>query len=133
MSTPQYIVTDKLADIKFNIKNATVISARQYLTEPEFAQLKSAKVFNLCKSYRYQSKGYYVSLLAQARNHRVMPDTITIQDMKDQKIAKFYSDEIDELIQKRLKHIKSDNFKLSVYFGKNISEQYKKMHPEIVW
>jgi len=124
MSTPQYIVTDKLADIKFNIKNATVISARQYLTEPEFAQLKSAKVFNLCKSYRYQSKGYYVSLLAQARNHRVMPDTITIQDMKDQKIAKFYSDEIDELIQKRLKHIKSDNFKLSVYFGKNISEQY---------
>ncbi|GAB4021320.1 MAG: RimK family protein [Bdellovibrio sp.] len=124
MSTPLYVVTDKLADIKFNLKNAKVISARQYLTDPEFAGLKSAKVFNLCKSYRYQSKGYYVSLIAQARNHRVIPDALTIQDMKDQKIAQFFSDEIDELIQKRLKHIKSEKFTISVYFGKNISEQY---------
>ena len=29
-----------------------------------------AKVFNLCRSYRYMSSGYYVSLLAGARGHR---------------------------------------------------------------
>jgi glutathione synthase/RimK-type ligase-like ATP-grasp enzyme len=124
MKGPHFIVVEKPDAMKLKIKNAEVISARRYLTDPTFANLESARIFNLCKSYRYQSKGYYVSLLAQARKHKVIPDTQTIQDMKDQKIAETYSLELDELIQKKLKKIKSDKFTISIYFGKNTATQY---------
>ena len=52
------------------IPDAEVVSARQYLTDPGFVDLRHARVFNLCRSYAYQSVGYYVSLLAAARGHR---------------------------------------------------------------
>ena len=55
------------------IPDAEVVSARQYLTDPGFVDLRHARVFNLCRSYAYQSVGYYVSLLAAARGHRPLP------------------------------------------------------------
>ncbi|MBN8219247.1 MAG: RimK-like ATPgrasp N-terminal domain-containing protein, partial [Spirochaetes bacterium] len=47
------------------IPGVPVVAARDYLQDPSWAQRRHAKVFNLCKSYRYQSTGYYVSLLAE--------------------------------------------------------------------
>ena len=58
------------------------VAARTYLSDQSFLGLKGAKVFNICRSYRYQSIGYYVSLLAEARNHKPVPNITTIQDMK---------------------------------------------------
>ena len=40
---------------------------------------KNLRVFNLAGSYRYQSRGYYVSLLAEARGHKVIPGVKTIR------------------------------------------------------
>ena len=50
----------------FQIPDVDVVDARSYLTKPEYSDMRGVKVFNLCKSYRYQSAGYYVSLLAEA-------------------------------------------------------------------
>ena len=50
----------------FDLPAVEVVGARRYLTEPAFAERKGAVVFNLCRSYAYQSIGYYVSLLAEA-------------------------------------------------------------------
>ena len=46
----------------FRVPQATVVSARDYLTEPAYATLRNTRVYNLCHSYRYLSMGYYVSL-----------------------------------------------------------------------
>lgn len=40
-------------------------------------------VVNLCRSYEYLSKGYYVSLLAEARHQRVLPALGTIAAVTD--------------------------------------------------
>jgi glutathione synthase/RimK-type ligase-like ATP-grasp enzyme len=40
-------------------------------------------VINLCRSYQYRSRGYYVSLLADARRHRIVPSLETIQAIND--------------------------------------------------
>lgn len=51
-------------------------------------------IINLCRSYKYLSIGYYCSLLAEARGHRVFPSVKTINDLS-RKAA--YSHEIDDL------------------------------------
>lgn len=121
------IIVNTPTEWKFDIPDAKVISAWDYLSEPEFNTMKKAKVFNLCRSYAYQSYGYYVSLLAAARGHIPFPNVLTIQDFKSKAFAKLISEEIDELIQKSLKHITSETFTLSIYFGRNLAKRYDKL------
>ena len=85
------------------------------------------KIFNLSRSYRYQSLGYYVSLLATARGHRPIPDITTIRDMQMPAIIRLVSSELDDLIQKSLAPIKGTRFVLSIYFGKNTAKRYDRL------
>lgn len=41
------------------------------------------RVINLCATQRYLSKGYYCSLLAEARQHRVLPSVKTINALRN--------------------------------------------------
>ncbi|WKK81880.2 RimK family protein [Marivirga arenosa] len=118
------ITVNNLKDWDFEIKNIEVITAKQYLTNQDYSKLKNARVFNLCRDYKYQSAGYYVSLLAAARKHKAIPSIATIQEMKSISVVKILSTELDSLIQKSLKDIKSERFTLSIYFGKNLSKKY---------
>ena len=118
------IVVDNPDKWNIKIENVPFVSAREYLTDLKYRDLKNVRVYNLCKSYRYQSLGYYVSLIAQARGHKVLPDVMTIQDLKIQTVLQSAMDDIDELIQKSLRGIKSEHFELSIYFGKNLSKTY---------
>ena len=107
------------------------VSARAYLTDPSFAQRRGAKVFNLCRSYRYQSLGYYVSLLAEARGHRVLPSVTTIQDLKSRSLVRLISDDLDALIQRSLSSLASDDFVLSIYFGRNMARRHQRLAREL--
>jgi glutathione synthase/RimK-type ligase-like ATP-grasp enzyme len=121
------IVTNSPKDWPGDIDGAQVVDARSYLTEPAYSDLRAAKVFNLCRSYRYQSTGYYVSLLAEARGHKPLPSITSMQDLKTQAIVRLVSDELDELIQHSLGPIKSESFTLSIYFGRNMAKRYDRL------
>lgn len=121
------IVVSNPKDWKFNIPGIEVISNKTYLTDSEYVKLKNARIFNLSRSYRYQSTGYYVSLLAAARGQKAIPSIATIQDMKTPAVVKIISYEMDELIQKSLATLQSEEFTLSIYFGKNLSKKYNKL------
>lgn len=125
------IVVNDPADWPLDIEGVDLVAARAYLTEPKFASLRSAKVFNLCRYYRYQSTGYYVSLLAAARGHKPLPDITTIQDFKSQTIIKIASDNLDDIIQKSLAKIRSRDFVLSIYFGHNVAKRYETLSQEL--
>ena len=118
------IVVEEPEEWPLEIPGVTVVAARAYLTDPAYAEGRSVKVFNLCKSYRYQSLGYYVSLLAEARGHKPLPRVTTIEDMKSRNLVRFLTEEHDETIQKVLAPIKSDEFDLSIYFGRNTAQRY---------
>ena len=81
------IILDSPSEWKIKIPGVEVYSARDYLTREEFRKRRNVKVYNLCKSYRYQTLGYYVSLLASARGHKPIPSVSTIQDLKSQPIV----------------------------------------------
>ena len=121
----KYIVVNQPDDWRFSTETISVISSQEYLTNPQFSLIKKARIFNLCKDYSYQSKGYYVSLLAEARGHLAVPTVQNIVDLKDLKLVKIVSDEFDDIIQQSLKNIKSQDFVLSIYFGQNVAQKYK--------
>ncbi len=123
----KYIIVNKPEKWKLALDNIEIISAQSYLTNPEFARIKNARIFNLCKDYSYQSKGYYVSLLAEARGHLAIPTVKNIVDLREPKLVKIVSEEFDDLMQTSLKGIKSQEFTLSIYFGQNVAQKYKEL------
>ena len=88
---------------KFNLEDVEVVSPGKYITTETYQQAKGLKVINLCKSYQYQSLGYYVSLLAEARQHKVLPGISTIQDLRFPSILREDSQDFDDLIQSAFK------------------------------
>ncbi len=121
------IVVSQPKDWPFEIPGVEVVTARSYLADRRYSDQRGAKIFNLCRSYRYQSIGYYVSLLAEARGHKPLPNVTTIQDLKSSSMVRFVSDDLDELIQKSLAPIHSSTFTLSCYFGHNIAKRYERL------
>jgi len=118
------IVVDAPHDWPLDITGVSVVSSRAYLTDPAYGEERSAKVFNLCRSYRYQSLGYYVSLLAEARGHKPLPRVGTMEDLKSQNLVRLLTEGLDELVKKSLAPIKADAFELSIYFGRNMASRY---------
>lgn len=118
------IVTDDLESWSFLNKLAPVIHALEYLSGDEYHQSKSYRVINLCQSYNYQTIGYYVSLLAQARDHKALPSVHSIQDVLNVSLSKLISQDTHEEIQHSLHDIKGDEFILSLYFGQNMAKRY---------
>ncbi|HEX9842125.1 MAG TPA: RimK-like ATPgrasp N-terminal domain-containing protein, partial [bacterium] len=88
------------------ISGVEIVSAREYLTGPRFSELRGATVYNLCRTYGYQSVGYYVSLLASARGHKPMPSVETIQDMRLAPVVRTVSEDLDVMIQRSLAPLK---------------------------
>lgn len=125
---PTLIVTSDEEDWPFDIPDVQVVDAWSYLTSPVYASAaRSTRVFNLCRSYRYQSTGYYVSLLAEARGHKPLPGVTTVQDLKTRSMVRLVSADLEELIQKNLAPLHSNEFTLSIYFGRNLARRYDRL------
>jgi len=124
---PTLIVVNNRNNWPFQIPGVDVVGARSYLTDPSYSGTEGARVFNLCRSYAYQSIGYYVSLLAAARGHKVMPGISTIQDLKSHAVLRVVSEELDAVIQEELRHLLCTEFVLSIYFGRNIARRYDRL------
>lgn len=125
------IVVDQPAKWDIEIPGAKIISAGEYLNDVGGLKQKNVRVFNLSDEYKYQSSGYYVSLVAEARGHRPSPDVKNIIDFKQQSLTKILSGDLDTVINKSLKNLTGDHFKLSVYFGKNTENKYNDLAKEL--
>ncbi len=121
------VVVNNPKNWPLKIPGVDVVQARDYLANEKYSTLRNVKIYNLCKSYRYQSIGYYVSLLASAREHKPIPGVLAMQDLKSQSIVRIVSDEMEDLMQSNLKPIKGDHFTLSIYFGKNMAQRYDRL------
>jgi len=128
---PSLIVVNNPDRWPFEIPGVEVVAARAYLTDPRYTELRNVRIYNLCRSYRYQSVGYYVSLLAEARGHRPQPSILTIQDFKSPVVTRILSEEVDELIQKSLAPIKASTFTLSIYFARNLARTYDRLAQQL--
>ncbi|MGH7541768.1 MAG: RimK family protein [Gemmatimonadota bacterium] len=121
------IVVDNPKHWPIAIEGAEVVTARSYLLDRPFSDIRRAAVFNMCRSYAYQTLGYYVSLLATARGHRPLPSVTTLQGFWLAPIVRLASDDLEELIERNLAPLRSAEFDLSIYFGKNVARRYDRL------
>lgn len=118
VSTPQML--DLLKGLGCEAQLAT---AEDYLKDETKYNNKS-RVYNLCNDYTYCKRGYYVSLLAEARQHRPLPSVQSVSDINNKVYLKLLSEALLDSLNKVLKDIKADEFEISVYFGKNMAQKY---------
>jgi glutathione synthase/RimK-type ligase-like ATP-grasp enzyme len=121
------VVVTQEGDWPLELEGARLITARQYLMEPEFAALRQAKVFNLCRHYRYQAFGYYVSLVAEARGHKPIPTVMTMQDLRSPAVVRMASDELEDVIKRGLAAVEGERFSLDVFFGRTASREHERL------
>ncbi|MDQ8184381.1 RimK family protein [Pelagicoccus sp. SDUM812002] len=120
------IVVDSLSKIPQRFQELPLITSSEYLSS-EYADKKRIKVINLCSHKKALSTSYYVSLLAEARNHRCIPEAKTLHQIESKLLMRDAIREHDELIQNSFKRLAAQQFTLSVYFGKNLAKTYDKL------
>lgn len=109
------------------LPDVQMVDAEDYLLDPHYSEIRHATVFNLCRTYGYQTEGYYVSLLAAARGHRPLPSVATLQDLRLSPLVRIVSEDLEELIQRNLAQLHSTRFDLSIYFGRNLAGRYERL------
>jgi hypothetical protein len=124
---PQLIIVENPDAWQFSLDDVEVIPPARYISDEIYQQPRGLKVLNLCKSYQYQSLGYYVSLLAEARHHKVLPGVSTIQDLRFPSILREDSQDFDNLIQNSFKNETADRVEFDIYFGITQSESLNKL------
>jgi len=79
-----------------------VITTKDYLARANLFQGARPKVINLSRSFADQSRGYYCSLLAEARGHRVIPSVETMVDLGARQLYAQALPELDDTLSKCL-------------------------------
>ncbi|WP_309387221.1 RimK family protein [Cerasicoccus frondis] len=128
---PYLFVTDRPEKWPNLFPADSLVTARDYLTDPSIASRKGARVINLCASYRYQSKGYYVSLVAEARKHRPLPAIDTVQDTKLPSIIRLLSSELDETMKRALSSHGGSAYDLEVFFARTKEKAFERLGRQI--
>ncbi len=75
------LILDELDQWKPYYDTDSILTSGEYLKNQELNQ-KNFFVINLCNKLDYHSEGYYCSLLAQARGHKVLPDIEVINRLE---------------------------------------------------
>ena len=126
------LVVDSPKRWPLTIPGTEVVSSYAYLSDESLADGAGRKVFNLCRSFKYQAAGYYVSLLAEARGHRPIPSVSSIQDLRPAPVVKLVSAELEELIQRSLKRVTAESFQLSLTFRYNLASSHERLATAIL-
>ncbi|MBK1721607.1 RimK family protein [Thiocystis violacea] len=116
------LLVEQQGDWKPGYPRLPVVTARDYLAGGELAAKRDLRVINLCRSYRYLSLGYYCSLLAEARGHKVIPSVRTIQELSSREIYELATEELNALAQRLLGRRKTTAlaptaYELTICFG----------------
>lgn len=121
------VAVSEIGDWALQVPGVEVVLAKDYLSEPRWSEQGGVRVFNLCRRYRYQSEGYYVSLLAMARGHTAIPNLTTLLEMRSRTMVRAVDEELEESIQRTLRKIQSSEFVISIYFGENLAKRYAQL------
>lgn len=117
----QIIVVECLKNWAETDLDCPVVHVDEYLANAEYFRLKGVQVINLCSSYRYLSVGYYCSLLAEARRHRVVPSVKTQLDLSSKTMYSLEVPHLDNEVRKGFNktgvHDDDNEFSLNAYFG----------------
>lgn len=94
-----------------------------YLDEFPVRGEKATRIINLCRTDRYLSQGYYCSLLAEARGHKVIPSVNTLLDLGNQELYLLQAGQL--LPRKRSGVFLADELEFKVFFGRSEAQELR--------
>ncbi|PWW00181.1 glutathione synthase/RimK-type ligase-like ATP-grasp enzyme [Hoeflea marina] len=104
-----------------------VLATRDYLARPDLFRGARPNIINLSRSYSYQSRGYYASLLAAARGQRVIPSVETIIDLSARKLYENSIPELEDVLNKGFgKSEEPAPARLKIYFGTSTDPRFER-------
>jgi glutathione synthase/RimK-type ligase-like ATP-grasp enzyme len=117
------VVTDQAETPPLDLN---VITFDQYLEDyPKLGEPRT-RIINLCDTGNYLSRGYYCSLLAESRQHRVLPSVNTINDLRDQDDAERYLQPLQPQLPK-VASVLDAPLVLHIFFGWVAQEEWAKI------
>jgi glutathione synthase/RimK-type ligase-like ATP-grasp enzyme len=131
----QIVIVEQRNDWKPHFPNAIVVLAKDYVSQQEYFKLKDIRVINFCRNYRYLSIGYYCSLLAEARSHKIIPSVRTITELQSKSIYGLSIEDLHETVQHSIKNQSSkpsgSTFILTVFFGQCRDKDFSELSRQI--
>lgn len=111
------ILVDSLEQWKPYYETESLITGADYLQEDELSK-QPLLVINLCSSHEYHTEGYYCSLLAQARGHKVLPDVDVLNRIENGALTRM-DDSLQKVCYKwmQAKDPTAESFDVDIYFG----------------
>jgi glutathione synthase/RimK-type ligase-like ATP-grasp enzyme len=112
------ILTGRQSDLDQVATPHKIITNRDYLAHPALFRGQRPKVINLSNNYSYQSRGYYSSLLAGSRGHKVIPTVETMIDLSERKLYEHALPELEQALNKARKDLGgSFPARVTIFFG----------------
>ncbi|MFZ4963287.1 RimK family protein [Pseudomonas gingeri] len=125
------IIVERKEDWASYFPSEDIVTAQEYLEQSRVNEPgKRVQVINLCRSYKYLGHGYYCSLLAEARGHKVIPSVRTISELTRKALYGLALDDLDKTLGKALgDHLYRDTegFTLTLYFGTTVIEPLQEL------
>jgi glutathione synthase/RimK-type ligase-like ATP-grasp enzyme len=119
---PYIILVDKPTKVIPPHPDIQIVTAADYIANNanEFAANEKRKVVNLCNKYDYLSKGYYCSLLAEARGHKSLPAARDIINLHWKRLYQENLPELNALLEKTFKESLGQEVAKThlIYFGR---------------
>ena len=117
------IVTDKGANGIPAPADCLILSATDFIGRDapvDLRRMPQVKIINLCNNYDYLGKGYYVSLLAEARDMRCVPSVSNIVTMNWKRHYQASLPELNALLEKSYNEPADEPLTRSyiIYFGR---------------
>lgn len=100
--TDWVVLVESASDISQAETPHKVLRISDYISKPALFAGRRPHILNLARSYAYQSEGYYASLLAEARGHRVSPSVQTMVELSKKTLYNHALPDLGETLQEAL-------------------------------
>jgi glutathione synthase/RimK-type ligase-like ATP-grasp enzyme len=128
------VIADQDAPLPAAARAHPVMTPRAYIAATGGFTARRLKVLNLARSQGYQELGYYCSLLAEARGHKVLPAVATMLELRRRSGYGHALPELEEALNRtvhRLADPPQGSFRLLIYLGQPEDARFERFARQV--
>lgn len=130
--TDWVVLVETATDISQAETPHKVLRIADYISKPALFAGRRPYILNLARSYSYQSEGYYASLLAEARGHRISPSVQTMVELSKKSLYNHALPDLGETLQEALAKGAQPVETLFVAFSRTETTGYERLAREVM-
>ncbi len=122
------VIVEGKGDEAWASEHGQVVTARDYVTKPELFAGKRPRVINLNSDLDYMAQGYYCSLLAEARDHKVIPTIQTIVELSKKTLYSEALPDLNAILRRDMEKVEQGpraGFTLTLFFGEVRDQRFR--------